>query len=145
MALIVHKLDSSEEEFIKEDKTLKGAERRIFCLGHLLKIAASFKDMPKANPKHHVLKVPRDKKKKNKKNWVVNGKERKIQVEEVKMLSDKIAEPLLDLDRCNLHELISILQKIANDPSYNFHQEGFRSYIANHVIKKRLINIIEKL
>ena len=42
------------------------------------------------------------------------------QVEEVKMLSDKIAEPLLDLDKCGLYELISLLQKITNDPSFNF-------------------------
>ena len=33
------------------------------------------------------------------------------QVEEIKMLSDKINEPLLDLDKCSLHELINLLQK----------------------------------
>ena len=60
------------------------------------------------------------------------------QVEEVKMLSDKIAEPLLDLDKCSLHELISLLQKFANDPSFNVHQAGFGSYIANHVLKEKI-------
>jgi hypothetical protein len=31
------------------------------------------------------------------------------QVEEVKMLSDKITEPLLDLDKCSLNELMNPL------------------------------------
>ena len=60
--------------------------------------------------------------------WV--GKERKV--EEVKMLSE-VKEPLLDLDNCRLHELISILQKVASDPSFNANQAGFGSFIANHV------------
>jgi hypothetical protein len=51
------------------------------------------------------------------------------------MLSDKIDEPLLDLNKCNLNELINILQGFANDLSFNVHQTGFASYIANHVIK----------
>jgi hypothetical protein len=41
--------------------------------------------------------------------------EEEKQVEEVKMLSDKIDEPLLDLDKCSLNELINILQSFAND------------------------------
>ena len=65
-------------------------------------------------------------------------KRKKTQVEEVKMLSDKITEPLLDLDKCSLHELISLLQKFANDPSFNVHQAGFGSYIANHVLKEKI-------
>ena len=60
------------------------------------------------------------------------------QVEEVKMLSDKIAEPLLDLDKCSLNELISLLQKFSSDPSFNVHQTGFGSFIANHVIKEKI-------
>ena len=36
-------------------------------------------------------------------------------VEEVKILSE-VKGPLLDLDNCSLHELISILQKVASDP-----------------------------
>ena len=32
-------------------------------------------------------------------------------VEEIKMLSDKIAEPLLDLDKCSLNELIWLCYK----------------------------------
>jgi hypothetical protein len=58
------------------------------------------------------------------------------EVEEVNMLSNNIKEPLLDLDKCSLNDLINILQKISNDPSFNVHQTGFRSYIANHVIKE---------
>ena len=60
------------------------------------------------------------------------------QVEEVKMLSDKIDEPLLDLDKCSLNGLISLLQKFANDPSFNVHQTSFGSFIANHVIKEKI-------
>jgi hypothetical protein len=61
------------------------------------------------------------------------GRKRK-EVEEVKMLSDNIKEPLFDLDKCILNELINILQSFANDPSFNVHQIGFGSYIANHVL-----------
>src|SRR5664279_537137 len=58
-------------------------------------------------------------------------------VEEVKMLSE-VKEPLLDLENCSLHELISILQKFASDPSINVNQAGFGSYIANHVLKEKI-------
>jgi hypothetical protein len=44
--------------------------------------------------------------------------EEKEWVEEVQMLSDNIKEPLLDLDKCSLNELINILQGFANDPSF---------------------------
>ena len=54
------------------------------------------------------------------------------------MLSDKIVEPLLDLDKCSLHELIALLQKFASDSSINVHQAGFGSYIANHVLKEKI-------
>jgi hypothetical protein len=60
------------------------------------------------------------------------------EVHEVKMLSDNIEEPLLNLDKCSLNELINILQNFANDPSFNVCQTGFGSYIANHVIKKKI-------
>jgi hypothetical protein len=60
------------------------------------------------------------------------------QVEEVKMLNDNIKEPLLDLDKCSLNELINILQRFANDPFVNVHQTGFGSYIDNHVIKENI-------
>jgi hypothetical protein len=43
-------------------------------------------------------------------------KEKKL--EEVKMLSE-VKDPLLDLEKCSLHELISIIQKFASDPSVN--------------------------
>jgi hypothetical protein len=54
------------------------------------------------------------------------------------MFSDNIKEPLLKLDKCSLNELVNILQSFANDPSFNVHQTGFGSYIANHVIKKKI-------
>jgi hypothetical protein len=59
-------------------------------------------------------------------------------VEEVKMLFDNVNEPLLNLEKCSLSELINILQNFANDPSFNVHQTGFGSYIANHVIKDKI-------
>jgi hypothetical protein len=45
---------------------------------------------------------------------------------------------LLDLEKCSLHELISILQKFAREPSINANQAGFNSYIANHVLKEKI-------
>jgi hypothetical protein len=54
------------------------------------------------------------------------------------MLSNNIKEPILDLDKCILNELINILQSFANDPSFNVHQTSFGSYIANHVIKEKI-------
>ena len=57
-------------------------------------------------------------------------------VEEVKMLSE-VKDPLLDLENSSLHELISILQKFASDPSIDVNQSGFGSYIANHVLKEK--------
>ena len=68
---------------------------------------------------------------------IFNLYNRDKQVEEVKMLSET-KEPLLDLDKCSLHELINILQKFANDPTFNVHQAGFGSYIANYVIKEKI-------
>jgi hypothetical protein len=59
------------------------------------------------------------------------------EVEEVKMLSE-VKDPLLDLEKCRLHELINILQKFASDPSINANQAGFGSYIANHVLKEKI-------
>jgi hypothetical protein len=58
-------------------------------------------------------------------------------VEEVKIIRE-VKEPLLDLENCSLHELISILQKFASDPSINTNQAGFGSYIANHVLKEKV-------
>jgi hypothetical protein len=62
---------------------------------------------------------------------------REKEVEEVKMLSE-VKDPLLDLEKCSLHELINILQKFASDPSINANQAGFGSYIANHVLKEKI-------
>jgi hypothetical protein len=66
------------------------------------------------------------------------GLQKKKPVEEVKMLSDKINEPLLDIDKCSFNELINILQSFANDPTFNVNQTGFGSYIANLVIKEKI-------
>jgi hypothetical protein len=54
-------------------------------------------------------------------------------VEEVKMLSE-----VKYLEMCSLHELMSILQKFASDPSIKANQAGFGSYIANHVLKEKI-------
>jgi hypothetical protein len=58
--------------------------------------------------------------------------------EEVKILSNNIREPLLDIYKCSLNELINILQSFANDPSFNVHQTCFGSYVANYVIKEKI-------
>ena len=36
-----------------------------------------------------------------------------------------------------MHELISILQNFASDPSIDVNQSGYGSYIANHVLKEK--------
>ena len=56
----------------------------------------------------------------------------------MKMLNDVVTEPLLDLDKCSLSELITISQKFAKNPSINANQVGFGSYIANDVLKERI-------
>jgi hypothetical protein len=53
------------------------------------------------------------------------------------MLSE-VKDPLLDLEKCSLHELIFVLQKFASDPSINANHAGFGSYIANHVLKEKI-------
>ena len=55
----------------------------------------------------------------------------------MKILSE-VREPLLDLDKCSLHELIAILEKFSKDPTINVHQAGFGSYIANYIIKEKI-------
>jgi hypothetical protein len=60
------------------------------------------------------------------------------EVEEVKNALCNVNEPLLNLDKCSLNELINILQNFANYTSFNVHQIGFGSYIANHVIKEKI-------
>jgi hypothetical protein len=62
-------------------------------------------------------------------------KEKKV--EEVKILSE-VKDPLLDLEKCSLHELINILKKFASDPSINANQANCGSYIANHVLKEKI-------
>jgi hypothetical protein len=131
----------------KEDNKIVRTEEEIQCLGQVLKLAASFKDTPKEKLKNYVLKNLENKKNQgNKQVWVVkeNNVEEK-EVEEVKMLTDSIKEPLLDLDKCSLNELINILQSFANDPFFNVHQTGLGSYIANHVIKEKIQRITMRL
>jgi hypothetical protein len=53
------------------------------------------------------------------------------------MLSE-VKDSLLDLEKCSLHELMSILQIFSSDPSINANQAGFGSYIANHVLKEKI-------
>jgi hypothetical protein len=53
------------------------------------------------------------------------------------MLSE-VKDPLLDLEKCSLHKLISILQFFSSDPSVNSNQACFGSYIANHVLKEKI-------
>src|SRR4051812_10274526 len=53
------------------------------------------------------------------------------QIEEIKMLCE-VHDPLIDLEKCSLHELLEVLQKNASDPTCNVHQARFGSYIANH-------------
>ena len=42
------------------------------------------------------------------------------------------------LEDCSLKQLISTLQKFANDSSIDVNQAGFGSYIANHVLKEKI-------
>lgn len=58
-------------------------------------------------------------------------------VEEIMMLTE-IKDPLLDLEKSSLQELIATLQKFASDPTINVNQPGFGSYIANHVLQEKI-------
>lgn len=62
---------------------------------------------------------------------------RKGKVEEIMMLTE-IKDPLLDLEKSSLQELIATLQKFASDPTINVNQPGFGSYIANHVLQEKI-------
>jgi hypothetical protein len=53
------------------------------------------------------------------------------------MLSE-VREPLLDLDKCSLYELIAILEKLSKDHTINVNQAGFGSSIANYVIEEKM-------
>jgi hypothetical protein len=64
-----------------------------------------------------------------------NYKNEETQIEEVKIISDIISEPLCDLDKCSFNELINRLQKFPSGSSFNIHQEGFGSLISYHVHK----------
>ena len=116
---VMHKLRLCEKEFLEKDINLNSIEEKLVCVSDLLRKNPSFK---------HVKEVPV-----KKQVWI--KKERKF--EEVKMLSE-VKEPFVDLEKCSLHELISILHKFASDPSVNINQAGFGSYIANHALKEKI-------
>ena len=98
------------------------AHKRTSMLSNVLKSAASFDSYHKPNLS----------------DLLVNTMDEITKVEELKMLNYVVTEPLLDLDKCSLSELITILQKSAKDPSINANQAGFGSYIANHVLKEKI-------
>jgi hypothetical protein len=50
-----------------------------------------------------------------------NEDDNEKKVEKIKMLSEFNIEPLLDLNKCSMHELLSLLQNYAKDPSINIH------------------------
>jgi hypothetical protein len=76
VSLISSQLNTCEEELKKEDKKLIRAEEEIQCLGHVLKLVASFKDKTKENAKQYVLKGPKYQKNRETKNvWVVKEKQ----------------------------------------------------------------------
>jgi hypothetical protein len=62
MSLISGQLNSCEEELKKEDNKIIRDEEEIQCLGHVLTLAASFKDASKENAKHYVLRNPKNEK-----------------------------------------------------------------------------------
>jgi hypothetical protein len=49
--------------------------KKIQCLGHVFKLAASFKDKPKENAKQYIFKDPKNQKnRETKKVWVIKEK-----------------------------------------------------------------------
>jgi hypothetical protein len=62
--------------------------------------------------------------------------EEPTQVEVIKILSELPNDHLLYLKKINLNELLIILQKYANNPAINIHQEDCASYRAYHVLKE---------
>jgi hypothetical protein len=122
IATILNKLDSFGKELNKYEVQLDDAHKRPSMLSNVLKNDASFKSSNTPNLS----------------DLLVNTLDETTKVEELKMLNDVVTEPLLDLDKCSLSELITILQKIAKDPTINGNQAGFGSYIANHVLKEKI-------
>ena len=120
ISTIHNKIDSFLKELNKDEVQLDDAHKRTSMLRNVLKNAASFDSYHKPNLS----------------DLLVNTMDEIAKVEELKMLNDVVTEPLLDLDKCSLSELITILQKFAKDPSINANQAGFGSYIANHVLKE---------
>ena len=52
------------------------------------------------------------------------------------MLSDITSDPVIKLDDFSLHELTSVLQKLAKDPFFNDDKVRSGSYIANYVLRE---------
>ena len=119
ISTILNKIDSFRKELNKDEVQLDDAHKRTSMLSNVLKNASSFDSYHKPNLS----------------DLLVNTLDETTKVEELRMLNDVVTEPLLDLDKCSLSELITILQKFAKDPSINANQAGFGSYIANHVLK----------
>jgi hypothetical protein len=116
---IMYKLQLCEREFLERKDHLNNVEKKVVFISDILE---------KDAPVKHYKKLPFQKQ-------VWAKKEKKL--EEVKMLSE-VKDPSLDLEKCSLHELMSILQKFASDPYINANQAGFGSYIANHVLKEKI-------
>jgi hypothetical protein len=66
MTKIIHKLDISEKEFTKDDKTLLDSENKVSDLNELLKGDASFKTLPHTKSKELVVQISIDNKKNEK-------------------------------------------------------------------------------
>jgi hypothetical protein len=116
---IMYKLQLCEGEFLERKDHLNNVEKKVGFISDILE---------KDAPVKHYKRLPLQKKV-----WVRKEKE----VEEVKMFSE-VKDPLLDLEKSSLHDLMSILQKFTGDPSINANQGGFGSYIANHVLKEKI-------
>jgi DUF438 domain-containing protein len=113
---IMQKIDLFENELKKDDKPISDIKQRIDLMCDVFKTVGSFKTFPKRNPHQHVLRTTKEEK-----------DEEPKQVEEIKMLSDIPNDPLLNLEKCSLHELLAMLHKYANDSTINMHQAGFGS------------------
>jgi hypothetical protein len=116
---MMYKMQLCEGEFLERKDHLNNVEKKVGFISNILE---------KDAPVKHYKRLPLQKRV-----WVKKERE----VEEVKMLSE-VKDPLLDLEKCSWHELMSILQKFASDPAINANQVGFGCYISNHVFKDKI-------
>jgi hypothetical protein len=87
---IMYKLQLCEGEFLERKDHLNNVEKKVVFSSDILE---------KDAPVKHYKRLPLQK-------HVWDKKEKKV--EEVKMLSE-VKDPLLDLEKCSLHELLNIL------------------------------------